>query len=128
MVDEGDLYYPYDLNPAYPYEYYPYYDYEYGVNFAQDYYEPIYVQNYRPFIGEPMQHSPYFNMYQTPAAQMNSRSKEQVNTMMQQFLDENGQVDIQKMLQTVGQLADTVQQVSPVIRQLNDLIRTFRTS
>lgn len=48
------------------------------------------------------------------------------NRVMQQFLDENGQVDIQKMLKTVGQFADTVQQVSPVIKQLNDLVRSFR--
>lgn len=45
---------------------------------------------------------------------------------LQQFLDENGQVDIQKMLTTIGQFADTVQQVSPVIKQLNDLVRNFR--
>lgn len=47
--------------------------------------------------------------------------------VIQQFLDENGQVDIQKMLSTVGQFADTVQQVSPVIKQLNDLVRSFRS-
>lgn len=48
------------------------------------------------------------------------------NRVMQQFLDENGQMDFQKMLSTVGQFADTVQQVSPVIKQLNDLVRSFR--
>lgn len=48
------------------------------------------------------------------------------NPMMQQFLTEDGQVDIQKMLQTIGQFADTVQQVSPVIKQINDLVRSFR--
>ena len=48
--------------------------------------------------------------------------------MIQQFMNDDGQVDIQKMLQTVGQFADTVQQVSPVIKQLNDLVRSFRTT
>lgn len=48
------------------------------------------------------------------------------NRMVQQFLDANGQVDIQKMLKTIAQFADTVQQVSPVIKQINDLIRNFR--
>lgn len=47
--------------------------------------------------------------------------------IMQQFLTEDGHVDIQKMLKTIGQFADTVQQVSPVIKQINDLIRSFRT-
>lgn len=46
--------------------------------------------------------------------------------VLQQFMNDNGQVDIQKMLQTVGQFADTVQQVSPVIKQLNELVRSFR--
>jgi len=47
--------------------------------------------------------------------------------MIQQFLNDDGQVDIQKMLQTIGQFADTVQQVSPVIKQINDLVKSFRT-
>lgn len=72
---------------------------------------------------------PYMNgMNAGPPANLNSESERVASArIMQQFLDENGQVDIQKMLQTVGQLADTVQQVSPVIKQLNDLIRAFRT-
>lgn len=49
------------------------------------------------------------------------------NHMLQQFLTEDGQVDIQKMLKTIGQFADTVQQVSPVIKQINDLVKSFRT-
>src|SRR5690625_5085161 len=47
--------------------------------------------------------------------------------VMQQFLTTDGQVDIQKMLQTIGQFANTVQQVSPVIKQINDIIKSFRT-
>jgi len=66
----------------------------------------------------------------TPNTYLDSTGEETASAstskVMQQFLDENGQVDIQKMLQTVGQFADTVQQVSPVIKQLNDLVRSFR--
>lgn len=57
---------------------------------------------------------------------LNQRTNTEIN-MLQQFLTEDGQVDIQKMLQTIGQFADTVQQVSPVIKQINDLIKSFRT-
>src|SRR5699024_8132538 len=42
-----------------------------------------------------------------------------------QFLNENGQVDVNKMLSTVGQLAHTVQEVSSVIKQVNDIIQSF---
>lgn len=43
-----------------------------------------------------------------------------------QFKDQNGQVDINKTLSTVGQFANTVQQVTPVIKQISDLIKSFR--
>lgn len=83
------------------------------------------------------------NQYQ-PSGEMynNSRSNSQpainygrsnyndpavIKNMFSQFLDEKGQVDIQKTLQTVGQFADTVQQVSPVIKQLNELVQSMRT-
>lgn len=51
----------------------------------------------------------------------------EAHRLIQQFLTEDGQVDVQKMLQTIGQFADTVQQVSPVIKQINDLVKSFRT-
>lgn len=57
---------------------------------------------------------------------LSNRQGNTENHMMQQFLTEDGQVDIQKMLQTISQFADTVQQVSPVIKQINDLVKSFR--
>lgn len=76
-------------------------------------------QMMQPFFLNPQQVEQY--------AQTNNRRNPNVEQhIMQQFLNENGQVDIQKMLQTIGQFADTVQQVSPVIKQINDIIRSFR--
>src|SRR5699024_10314840 len=46
--------------------------------------------------------------------------------ILSQFQDENGQVDVNKMLATVSQLANTVQQVTPMIKQFSDFIKTFR--
>lgn len=43
-----------------------------------------------------------------------------------QFQDGQGQVDFQKVLSTVNQLASTVQQVSPVIQQVNSVIKSLR--
>ncbi len=48
------------------------------------------------------------------------------NAIMQHFYDENGQMDIQKMLSTVNQLAGTFQQVTPVIQQIGSLVRLIR--
>ncbi len=46
--------------------------------------------------------------------------------ILAQFQTPEGQMDVQKMLSTVGQLANTVQQVSPVIKEIGAMIRVFR--
>lgn len=79
--------------------------------------------------------SPY-HMYAKPpqpegwAGQMNEEyfqePTKKPNPIMQHFYDENGQMDIQKMLTTVNQLANTVQQVSPVFQQISSLVRLIR--
>lgn len=48
------------------------------------------------------------------------------NPIMTHFYDEQGKMDIQKMLSTVNQLASTVKQVSPVIQQLGSIVRLVR--
>lgn len=52
--------------------------------------------------------------------------KKQPNPIMAHFYDENGQMDVQKMLSTVNQLANTFQQVTPVIQQLGSFVRLIR--
>lgn len=52
--------------------------------------------------------------------------EKQPNPIMAHFYDENGQMDLQKMLSTVNQLANTFQQVTPVIQQLGSLVRFIR--
>lgn len=99
------------------------------VYYPYDYQQPYYYQPQiaYPYNGFDPNKYPDFDpqfMYQMPPQQDGGTAN--TNNVMQQFLDENGNVDIQKMLSTVGQLADTVQQVTPVIRQLNDLVRSFR--
>jgi len=47
-------------------------------------------------------------------------------SMLQQFQDADGHIDFNKMLSTVGQLANTVQQVTPVIKQLGSFMNQFR--
>lgn len=47
-------------------------------------------------------------------------------SFMSQFQGENGQLDINKMLSTVGHLANTVQQVTPVIQQVSSLMKSFK--
>ncbi|HLS07806.1 YppG family protein [Lentibacillus sp.] len=38
------------------------------------------------------------------------------------FQDQNGELDLDKMLSTAGQVANTVQKISPVVKQVGDLL------
>ncbi|WP_337017121.1 YppG family protein [Oceanobacillus massiliensis] len=42
------------------------------------------------------------------------------------FQNGNGQLDFDKVISTVGQLASTYHQVSPIVKQFSSLIKTFR--
>lgn len=131
MVNENEYYRQtlphYQFNPPNPPRPPMYYDNMYN--------DQGYYYNQNPYINQGGYIPPPMNNNMNnaaPPANYNANNPNQspednsTTRLMQQFLDQNGQVDVQKMLQTVGQFADTVQQVSPVIRQLNDLIRAFR--
>jgi hypothetical protein len=47
----------------------------------------------------------------------------QPNGIISYFQDENGQIDIDKMLSTFGQVADTVKQVSPLVKGLGSIMK-----
>lgn len=75
---------------------------------------------------------PVFQPQSNPGGQNDHINKEPKEStpeqqLLQQFLTKDGQVDVQKMLKTIGQFANTVQQVSPVIKEINDIIKSFRT-
>lgn len=106
-------------------EQYPYYSFYPQESYMMPYHQPM--------MNEQSHYYPYETYMYTPYPYMNMQQQEAIaqdpsinNPVLQQFVDENGQMDINKMLKTVGQLADTVQQVTPVIRQLNDVIKNFR--
>src|SRR5690625_4705272 len=97
-----------------------------------------YYHNYYPSI--PQQQAQPFTYMQQPSRppigpyqpNVNPQQRPPFNgqpftaNIMQQFQDADGQVDINKMLSTVGQLANTVQQVSPMIKQFGTFVSGFR--
>lgn len=93
-------------------------------------YEEAYPAYHCPYCQSELAQSVFMNQFDggqrsdltNPRSQSNEEQR-----ILQQFLNKDGQVDVQKMLQTIGQFADTVQQVSPVIREINDIIKSFRT-
>ena len=67
--------------------------------------DPMYLQAWNPSQGESF---PRPHMFTNP------------------FQNENGQLDVNKTLATVGQFATTIQQISPIIKQVNNLIKGLR--
>ncbi|MFA1822580.1 YppG family protein [Virgibacillus oceani] len=49
-----------------------------------------------------------------------------VNSIMSNFQNQDGKVDIDKMLGTVGQMANTYHQVSPIFKQFGTFLKGFR--
>lgn len=50
----------------------------------------------------------------------------QPNSLLSQYQNTDGQLDVDKMLGTVGQLANTYHQVAPIVKQVSSLIKSFR--
>lgn len=48
-----------------------------------------------------------------------------VPNFMSNFQNENGQLDVDKMLNTVGQMANTYHQVYPIFKQFGSFIKNF---
>lgn len=78
-----------------------------------------YAMSQQPNYSQFQQQDP--NLYQQQAQQPSPPAG-----ILAQFQTAEGQMDVQKMLSTVGQLANTVQQVSPVIKEIGAMIRVFR--
>jgi len=76
----------------------------------------------------PMAQQPDYYHFQQPNPYFQQQAQQENPTagILAQFQTAEGQMDIQKMLSTVGQLANTVQQVSPVIKEIGAMIRVFR--
>ncbi|AIF45158.1 YppG family protein [Virgibacillus sp. SK37] len=92
-----------------------------------------------PYYGQEFPQSP-FDMYAKPqqppnwpshmtgaSPNMNSApGMQQGNGLLHYFQDNEGQMDLDKMLSTVGQLANTYHQVSPIVKQFGSFIKNFR--
>lgn len=115
--EDTGFYYPTHVNPYYDPSHYPVKQgfatpYEY---FAKPSQPPVWPNQSKS--GESVYNQPH------PSLPVNDQSS---SNMMSYFQDTNGKVDVNKMLSTVGQLADTVQQVTPVIKQVGSIMKQFR--
>lgn len=80
---------------------------------------PLFQSPYEQFMKppQPNQWNPYYSLEQQfpQYGQMQGPK----NGMIQYFQDKNGQLDIDKMLSTMGQVANTANQFSPLVKSLS---------
>ncbi|RDW17162.1 hypothetical protein CWR48_14670 [Oceanobacillus arenosus] len=90
---------------------------------------PIMQQQQTPYdyFQKPQQPLNWANQASTNPNFSQSPNGGQSSNIKSYFQDEKGQVDFDKMLSTVGQLASTYHQVSPIIQQFGSIIKNFRT-
>lgn len=62
---------------------------------------------------------PNFNGYAAP-------NQKQASGLLNYFQDENGQMDFNKMMSTVGQVSNTVKQISPMVKQFSTIMKSFK--
>lgn len=86
---------------------------------------------YQPDWGQPPYGTPYEQFEKPPLSFYYGEnevpyplpSMKPANGLIAHFQDENGQLDIDKMLSTVGQVANTYQQVYPIFKQIGGLLK-----
>ncbi|GEN32311.1 hypothetical protein HNQ35_002657 [Cerasibacillus quisquiliarum] len=95
-----------------------------------------YAGNPSPYLDQSIQPPDYQqpapfsppNYYQQPETPINMTQMEQIqsgNSFLEYFYDANGQLDIDKMLSTVGQVANIYHQVSPIVKQFGAFMKHF---
>ncbi|WP_159462235.1 YppG family protein [Halobacillus sp. Marseille-P3879] len=80
---------------------------------------------YQPPVQPEMQ-APFMQGYGYPGYYNNGPFGMQKKKMMTYFQDENGQLDIDKMMNTTGQVVQTIQQVSPMVKGIGTFVKGLR--
>lgn len=96
---------------------------------------PQHHPSYHPQAGPPINQVTPFQYYQKPVLpymqgnNMNPESaswKKQNPPLLQYFQTPDGDMDIEKVMHTVNQLASTYHQVSPIVKNVGSLLKNFQ--
>ncbi|ARI78849.1 YppG family protein [Halobacillus mangrovi] len=124
----------------YPYYQYPYQNQQqwYRMPTNYPYYQPG-VQNYAnewnftpPQQGVYTYQNPYMYSYDYAGYTENGNANSSMNvgaipkTFMNYFQDEEGQLDLDKMMSTTGQVMKTVKQVSPIVKGIGSFVKGIK--
>lgn len=88
------------------------------------YYPQTHVTPYEVYA-KPAQ--PMDLLYPNEGASAYSGNQDQPNpSILGAFTDENGQVNLDKTMTTINQLASTYHQVTPIVKQISSILSAFR--
>lgn len=122
MLNRPYYNYPPDMHKQYPYTQYPNnpYTQQHGL-------QPQPQQTPYEQFAKPQQPLNWVPMQQGEATNVNPEQGTGSGSGFKTFFqDQDGQVDFDKMLSTVGQLASTYHQVSPIVKQFGAIIKSFK--
>lgn len=74
------------------------------------------------YFAKPAQPNEWYPESNTYANSYNQQTK----SFIHMFQDKDGQIDLDKMLNTVGQMANTYQQVSPIIKGIGSFMKGIK--
>src|SRR5690606_38559078 len=92
------------------------------------YHQNIYQQPQTPFeqFAKPKQPQDWYTTNQQLQGNYQQAQQQQQSGMASQFQNQQSQLNLDKVLSTVSQMANTYHQVSPIIKQFGDFMKTFR--
>ncbi|MFZ3578904.1 YppG family protein [Virgibacillus sp. DJP39] len=108
---------PYNYNPNYP----PYSNQQWH-NPAR----PPYQQTPYQYYAKPKQPADWYNFSQPNQYNYGQPYKQPQKGWLTYFHDKNGEVDFDKMISSVGQVATTFQQISPMVKQFGSIMKNFK--
>lgn len=116
-IPPSDMYQqnPYTQHPNYPYSQ------QNGPTLIQQTPYEQFAKPQQPLYWDQMQ-----TMNANPNPQYSQQGANPGSGFKAYFQDEDGQMDFDKMLSTVGQLANTYHQVSPIVKQFGSLIKNLK--
>jgi hypothetical protein len=118
------------VNPPNPYQQYQqaYQDFQQPFHPTQQYFQPMYQQPKTPFeqFSKPKQPQDWYTNNQNLQGNFQQNQGYPQALKKSQFHDQNGQLNIDKVLTTVSQIANTYHQVSPIVKQFGSFMKIFR--
>lgn len=125
---------PYMRQNYYPPQYYQSIQQPFHPSESMQYYPNMYQQPQTPFeqFAKPTQPQDWYASNQqsqgnNQQSQANNQQAQVQNGAMPPFPGQGGQLNLDKVLSTVSQMANTYHQVSPIIKQFGDFMKAFRS-